>query len=369
MKKFAIFFPQFHQIKTNDSAWGYGFNDWHLVSHANAFSKWQKRAPRKGFYDLSNNKDIEVQFSEASSYGLDGFGIYHYFFKDGPELNKFENYVKSNSLPENFKFFLIWANENWSTRWSDDVKKIKEVHSDPSQSDVNRHVEELLPLLKLSCYEKFNQKLIFIIYRPDIFKDIQKTLNLYKKSFQSNSLEVSFGFFIKNKKDIIYQRFFDFCYIFEPRLFQNFYGLRSNEFVNLLKSGVKTLTTYENSERTFKIFHNLLSLKKNKSSYEKYQKYLISHERKEFFDSLEIPFQEVLNFGWDNTPRYRSKGIKIVDVPSVKEVRKTLENFSKDNNSKLPLLSNAWNEWSEGAAIEPCHYLGDYLLTEYLKKY
>jgi hypothetical protein len=34
---------------------------------------------------------------------------------------------------------------------------------------------------------------------------------------------------------------------------------------------------------------------------------------------------------------------------------------------EIPLLCNAWNEWSEGAAIEPCYYLGNTLLAGYIK--
>ena len=87
MKKYAIFFPQFHPVEVNNQAWGQGFTDWSLVAAANAFDLWPRRAPRAGFYDLSNPQHIQDRFSEAARSGLDGFGIYHYRFTDGPELD------------------------------------------------------------------------------------------------------------------------------------------------------------------------------------------------------------------------------------------------------------------------------------------
>lgn len=368
MKRFAIYFPQFHKTKSNDSIWGFGFNDWHLVSYANAFSSWDKRAPKKGFYDLSDKETIRKQFSEANSYGLDGFGIYHYYFKDGPELNTIENYLKNNSLNENFNLFLIWANENWSTRWSGKIKMTKEVFSDPTDIEIEKHVDVLTPIFRLKNYQKFRGKNIFVVYRPENFIRLEKTLEKYKKAFQKNGLDVSFGYFIKNKDDQIFQQYFDFCYIFEPRLYQNFYGLRSSKLMNKFKNNLVKIIKYENSEKIFKTFNNFFALRKPNSSYKNYLKYFLSQSRNDFAKEFEIPFQEVLSIGWDNTPRYRNKGIKILETPSKNQIRNIMREVINNNSSDLPLLCNAWNEWSEGAAIEPCNYFGDYILKEYVRK-
>jgi hypothetical protein len=90
MEKYAIFFPQYHQVDVNDAAWGRGFTDWALVAAANAFDLWQRRAPACGFYDLSDKVIVSRLFQEAADSGLDGFGIYHYRFEDGPELTAVE---------------------------------------------------------------------------------------------------------------------------------------------------------------------------------------------------------------------------------------------------------------------------------------
>ena len=106
MKRYAIFFPQFHRIEINDLAWGHGFTDWILVAGANAFNHWDRRCPSAGFYDLSKEADICNQFDLACSHGLDGFAIYHYRFDDGPELDAVEHYLRTHSLARGFQFSL-----------------------------------------------------------------------------------------------------------------------------------------------------------------------------------------------------------------------------------------------------------------------
>ena len=118
MDRYAIFFPQFRQVKVNDDAWGVGFTDWALVASANAFDRWERRAPAGGFYNLSNSNEVNKQFQDAANSGLDGFGVYHYRFEDGPELAAVEHYLEDAQLPDGFGYFFIWANENWSKRWA-----------------------------------------------------------------------------------------------------------------------------------------------------------------------------------------------------------------------------------------------------------
>ena len=62
--------------------------------------------------------------------------------------------------------------------------------------------------------------------------------------------------------------------------------------------------------------------------------------------------------GWNNAPRYGERFTALADVPAAAFG----ELLRAPSRSDLPLLINAWNEWSEGAAIEPCAYLG----TRYL---
>jgi hypothetical protein len=72
-----------------------------------------------------------------------------------------------------------------------------------------------------------------------------------------------------------------------------------------------------------------------------------------------------LSPGWNNIPRYPSNFTSLTDI-SPKLFVKLLRDHSI-KNCPLPPLINAWNEWSEGAAIEPCVYYKDSYLAEIKK--
>ena len=76
MKPFAIYFPQFYPTATNDVAWGHGFTDWALVSTANLYDRWQRRAPLRGFYDGSQPELHRSQMQQMHASGLGGLALF-----------------------------------------------------------------------------------------------------------------------------------------------------------------------------------------------------------------------------------------------------------------------------------------------------
>ena len=88
-KIFAAYLPQFHQTKENDMFWGEGFTDW--VNVKNAKPQYQghiqpKVPQNKNYYDLTNVDVIRWQAELAAKYGVNGFNIYHYWFKDSRNI-------------------------------------------------------------------------------------------------------------------------------------------------------------------------------------------------------------------------------------------------------------------------------------------
>lgn len=371
MKRYAIFFPQFHHTKVNDEAWGYGFTDWSLVATANAFDYWKRRAPECGFYDLSNEKVVQERFEAAEKSGLDGFGIYHYHFEDGPELEAVEKYLRAADFGGNFSYFFIWANENWSKRWAGkDTEILKIVSKKPSREQIRNHVTYIKPFMEKGCYARLNGRPMFVIYRPDFFEDPVATLKCYREEFENAGISAAIGYFLKNTSEVSYSNIFDFCYLFEPRLYQNSIGLRNNRFIHIL---VKKLTHFI-SYRRFEYLSDLVGKFLNQSSksrpFLKFLDYFVSSERVALVKSIGCPVQNVLTSGWNNAPRYRERFNEIVQVPSEVQFSSLVEVAINDKyiSPDIPLMCNAWNEWSEGAAIEPCSYLGDFLLNAYIGK-
>ena len=370
MKRYAIFFPQFHQVEVNDVAWGHGFTDWALVAAANAFNYWQRRAPACGFYDLSKIDDVRERFEAAAASGLDGFGIYHYRFEDGPELEAVERYLRQCAPPPGFSYFFIWANEDWSRRWVDnDTKILKSVPMAPSRSQVAAHVGYLRPYMESESYAKMIDRPIFVVYRPDWFTDAASTVEVYREEFRRVGLNVSIGYFAKNVLDAEYSNIFDFCYVFEPRMFFNYSVLRRNVTIGNMYKKLLGFISSENGAWVSERLNKVLRKGRRKFSFTEFLSYFRSGERRNFMESLACPKQNVLICGWNNAPRYRQHFIQ-VDVPDADQFSSMLKWSLSDRgcSEDIPLLCNAWNEWSEGAAIEPCAYLGDALLKSYLRR-
>ena len=370
MKKFAIFFPQFYPVKVNNLAWGFGFTDWSLVIAANAFGYWKtRRSPLNGFYDLSKPEDIKAQFDLAHRSGLDGFGIYHYRFIDGPELDSIENYLRSHSCPNSFEYFLIWANEDWSKRWAGKkMEVLKSISKSPSRAQIKEHVNYLKPHLTNEKYAKYKGKPMFVFYRPDFFEDPLTVISTYREEFIFAGIEPAIGYFLKNKAEINYSETFDFCYLFEPRLFQNFSGLRQLFIVQLVFKKLALIFSYKTLENISSLVVNLLKKVSRPVTFSDYLKYFNSSKRKNFINQIKCPYQEILTCGWNNAPRYRDQFTELVPVPTSEEFASLLKSSISNgiDHQHLPILCNAWNEWSEGAAIEPCSYLGDSLLKIYI---
>jgi len=369
MEKYALFFPQFDNNPINNDAWGAYFNDWILVGYANAFYLWkQRRAPLKGFYDLRNNENIEKIFKEATKYNLNGFGIYHYYFNGLNILNNVENYI-ANINNEKINFFLIYANEHWTKRWINKYDIVLNIDPNPKFNEIDKHVQYLVKFMNKNEYKKINGKPIFVFYRLDIYENPENVLSIYRDAFNKYNINPMFGLFIKHPSEIKYCKYIDFVYLFEPRLFFNFNGIRSNNILFSIVGKFIKLKKVKLIERLSNIF-NKYTLQGKEYHYNSYLKYLKSEKRNDFIEKI-IRFhnclvQDVLSVGWNNAPRY-GKRFTSLQLPSETEFKNALEiTYNNQHLSKeLPLLVNAWNEWSEGAAIEPCYYLGD----KYLKIY
>jgi hypothetical protein len=368
MKRYAIFFPQFHQVCVNDLAWGHGFSDWALVAAANAFEYWGRRSPACGFYDLAKTSDVQAQFDTAALARLDGFGLYHYYFSDGPELDAVERYLHKSQPPAGFQYFFIWANENWSRRWAGRSTEIlKRVSSAPERKQISDHVRYLKPYMESGSYTTIGNKPMFVIYRPDVFRNPAATLALYRDEFGRAGIDPSIGYFAKNVSDAGYSSVFDFCYIFEPRAFLNFFGLRKNRIAGQVFKKALQFLSDETAEMVSEHTIRLLNRGARRHSFADFLAYFGSSDRKALMRSLKCPVQNVLTCGWNNAPRYRQRFTEL-EVPTPEQFSEMLELSLRDEgcSGMLPLLCNAWNEWSEGAAIEPCMYLGDGLLRSFV---
>ncbi|GAB6276952.1 MAG: hypothetical protein SAMD01599839_14920 [Rectinema sp.] len=127
IKIIAFYLPQFHRTKENDEWWGKGFTEWTNVKMARPIFKghFQPKYPSDeiGYYDLSDIENIEKQAKIMHDYNIDGLAIYYYNFSGTKVLTKPLDIIYNNRNID-IKYCLFWANENWTSIWNGDEKKI-----------------------------------------------------------------------------------------------------------------------------------------------------------------------------------------------------------------------------------------------------
>jgi hypothetical protein len=355
MKPFAIYFPQFYPTATNDKAWGAGFTDWALIANANMREAWPRRAPAAGFYDGSSPTVHARQMRDAASAGLGGFAVYHYWFYSHQELNAFEQTVLADTTAESvLPWFLIWATEGWSKRWLAKSDPLVDLSGSPTQTEIELHCDHLASCFSHPAYTRWHGKPLFAWYNLGHFNQPESVVVRYREALLRRGFNPAMAHFVKNPFDIAYCAFTDASYLFEPRLFfgsqKATRGSGAKTVLNLLKKAL-------GGARTEALLVMMDRLQKSGTTHtaERFLSYMASAERAGWLAATQQPCQEVISPGWDNTPRYGDRFTALQPLAPAAFGKLVGQALHK---SDLPPLINAWNEWTEGAAIEPCAYLG-----------
>ena len=339
MKILAYYLPQFHQIPENDSWWGKGFTEWTNVKNAkNLFpGHRQPLIPGElGYYSLEDPKTLEIQAQLASSYGVDGFVFYHYWFGNGKTLLEKPLQEFLNNSKVNIQFCICWANESWKGTWHGAAKnQLLQEQKYLGIKDYKSHFEYLLPFFLDSRSLKINGKPVYQIYIPESIPDLEDYIQTFNQLALSNGLKGIYWIGVKHSNKFVPNR-------------QGIDGLINGNLRNInnyhRKSVKGIFARYVLSNPIFRKFN----------SWPKRIPYQVVRDCLEDFKNDYFPLA-IPN--WDNTPRVKHEGTVYTGC-SPKEFKRHLSaclTQAKKNSipDKQIIFIKSWNEWAEGNILEP----------------
>lgn len=168
MKILAINLPAFHRIPENDRWWGKGFTEWENVKKGKPLYEGHKQPllPLEGYYDLSKPRAIVRQHELAARYGVDGFIYYHYWFNGHLLLEK--PVEELLNLPQaDREFCLCWANESWTRAWDGKDREVIMPQTFGGESDWKAHIEYFKPFFRDPRYLREDGRPVLFVYSPN----------------------------------------------------------------------------------------------------------------------------------------------------------------------------------------------------------
>ena len=356
----AYYLPQFHPVDINDKYWGKGFTEWTNVAKAKPIFKdhYQPQIPADlGFYDLRMPEVRKAQADMAKEYGIEGFCYWHYWFGNGETILDMPIKEVLSSKEPDFPFCLGWANHSWSNRtWKRNKMYEKDIvfleQKYLGEEDYKKYFYSVLPYFKDKRYICVDDKPLFLIYAPQDIPDTEKFINLWNNLAVENGLNgihfVARVSAIGNLKRLK-----------SKKVLLSETEQRYKEYLNKGYDAIASTTLSRADLCTGGLFSKIFKLILERigisaipdiHDYRKVIKYLYTDE-----DRWENVYPQLVP-RWDKTPRM-GKGAHIYKNSSPEYFKKSieyaLEHIEKKDDEHKILFAFAWNEWGEGAYLEP----------------
>lgn len=347
----AFHLPQFHQIPENDEWWGRGFTEWTNVRKARPLfpGHYQPRVPlEERYYDLLDPAVQEWQANLARQHGLFGFCYYHYWFRGKRLLERPVESLLSRGSPD-FPFCLAWANEPWTRAWDGGEQQVLMPQSYGDKDDWLRHFHYLLPMFEDPRYIRVDGRPMFLIYRSASIEVLEPMLDLWRALAIKEGLKglhvvgMLTGFDRDQRKDL-----FDAFVQFEPM-----YTIRHSlpYWLRKREKWIRRVT-----ECSWRLFGRASHAP---NSYEYSDLWSVISQR-----NLEPRTYPGAFVDWDNSARRgldRSLILRKFDPLSFERGMRHQIQTAREADLDF-LFVNAWNEWAEGAYLEPDRERGLYFL-------
>lgn len=332
MRFLTYYLPQFHVIPENEEWHGSGFTEWTNVRKAKPLfpGHSQPRVPHAeiGYYELESTAPLIKQAELMKKYGVYGQIFYHYWF-DGKLLLEKPAQMLLDAIEISMPFAFCWANENWTKNWSGGDKSVL-IKQNYSTSDSKAFIEYLVPFFKDPRYIKINNRPLLIIYKSAQIPNLSEAVSIWNGVCLANGLPSPYLLAVETSVDT---RISDagFAGTIERPLynFPELEHLNLNQLPTDFNGHEGPIFDYKDVAHHYANWNNETSLAQHPSV--------------------------VVN--WDVSPRH-GKSALILRNGDAESFGKWLEEAANYSSTQFDISEqfvfiNAWNEWAEGAYLEP----------------
>ncbi len=331
VRPIAFYLPQFHPTPENDFWWGSGFTEWTNVVKARPSyaGHYQPHLPTDlGFYDLRSPETLMRQAELAARYGIEGFCVYYYNFGGRRVLSRPIEMLRDHpEIP--FRFCLCWANENWTRHWDGGDREILLAQSYDARS-VAAVIGDAVAFAGDPRAIRVDGKPLFLVYRPLLIPDPVAFSAMCRAAFARAGFPGAHLVYVESMEAVDRgiqpaDLGFDACVEFPPQG----RAVTARGQAEILAPGWAGYRyDYQETVMSF--------LNRDTVPYARYPAVFPS---------------------WDNTPRQPRKGTSFENgSPEAFRffVEQKLDEVRRFHMGDARLLFiNAWNEWAEGAHLEP----------------
>jgi glycosyltransferase involved in cell wall biosynthesis len=331
----AYYLPQFHDSPENAAWWGEGFTEWTNLGRAlpRFAGHYQPRIPRDlGHYRLDGPEILRRQTRMAHEAGLSGFIFYFYWF-NGRRLLERPLEIFLADRENDFPFCLMWCNENWTRRWDGSEQEVL-ITQDYRAADEPALLATFARHFADPRYIRLQGRPLLMIYRPGLIPHAARSIARWRRRFRD--------VYHEDPIFVMSQSFGDTS----PHVF----GVDGAiEFPpHKLVEGAPLITDrldYLDDACTAQVYDYADIVARSVAS-----------------PAPGFPLIRTVMPGWDNDARRQGSGLVVHGAtPSAYQawLERLIARAADDPffGDKLVCI-NAWNEWAEGAYLEPDVHFG-----------
>ena len=344
----AYYFPNWHVDPRNEKLHGRNWTEWQVVRCATPRFEGhlQPNTPLWGYEDEADPAVMERKIEAAAAHGIDAFVFDYYYFADGPYRERclLEGFLPASNCGD-LRFALMWANHDPIYAHPGSYLKPAEVlwSGDVSPETFLRCTDHVIDTyFRQPNYLRVDGKLYFSFFRPAALirglGGIRMTRILFD-DFRRRTAEAGLG---ELNLDAVF-------YSFDPQM------NRADLNREIRDAGFDSCSNYSNLRgKGFPSFEYDVMTDLNDA------------EMRRITRLLDVPYHPVITTGFDNSPRtvqsdmyenigYPFTSVAVNNTPEAWErCLRLARSFTQSEEFSGQLLHlSCWNEWTEGAYLEP----------------